>query len=322
MNDNMYTYAVARIRSKELTLISKSTIEQLMACKTYNDCFQLLVDRGWGKGDEKTAEQLLASEREKTWELMEELVEDISVFNVFLYENDFHNLKASTKQVYTNTELPDVFITHGTISPDIIYKAVKEHDFTLLPAYMQKCVDEAYDVLMHTGDSQLSDTIIDKATLDTIYAKGKASKNELLELYSELKVASANIKIALRSFKTGKSEEFMERAFSPCDTLDAKRLLSCALEGEEEILSYLLTTVYADAVSAIKQSPSAFERWCDDLIIKHIRPQKHNPFTLSPLAAFILARENEIKCVRILISGKLNDLPDSSIRERLREMYV
>jgi V/A-type H+-transporting ATPase subunit C len=43
---------------------------------------------------------------------------------------------------------------------------------------------------------------------------------------------------------------------------------------------------------------------------------------VSPLAAYILARENEIKTVRILLSGKLNDLPENSIRERLRDMYV
>ncbi|MEG1145790.1 MAG: V-type ATPase subunit, partial [Clostridium sp.] len=67
---------------------------------------------------------------------------------------------------------------------------------------------------------------------------------------------------------------------------------------------------------------SSFERWCDNLIMNRIKPQKYNSFTVSPLAAYILARENEIKCVRILLSGKLNNLPDNSLRERLREMYV
>ena len=90
----------------------------------------------------------------------------------------------------------------------------------------------------------------------------------------------------------------------------------------EAIYQYLSLTVYSDAVSALKESPSAFERWSDNLIIKHISPQKYNPFTISPLAAYILARENEIKTVRILLSGKRNDISDDSIRERLREMYV
>ena len=37
--------------------------------------------------------------------------------------------------------------------------------------------------------------------------------------------------------------------------------------------------------------------------------------------AYALARENEIKTVRIILSGKLNGLSDDSIRERVREMY-
>ena len=41
-----------------------------------------------------------------------------------------------------------------------------------------------------------------------------------------------------------------------------------------------------------------------------------------PLAAYILARENEIKSVRIILSGKINNLSDDSLRERVREMYV
>ena len=322
MAENQYIYAVARIRSKELTLLSKPFFDQLLACKNYEDCLRLLVDKGWGKSADENAEQLLAIEREKTWELIRELVKDMSVFNTFLSGNDFHNLKAAIKQVYINQEVPNIYISHGILSSEIIYKSVKEHDFTILPEHMRKCAEEAYQVQLHTGDSQLCDVIIDKATLETLYKIGKASGNELLAEYAELKVASSDINIAIRSYKTGKGKEFLVRALADCKSLNINKLIDAALDGEEAIHSYLATTIYSDAVEAIKKSSSAFERWCDNLIIKHIRPQKYNSFTISPLAAYILARENEIKSVRILLSGKLNDLPEDSIRERLREMYV
>ena len=41
-----------------------------------------------------------------------------------------------------------------------------------------------------------------------------------------------------------------------------------------------------------------------------------------PLVAYALARENEIKTVRIILSGKRTGMPEASIRERVREMYV
>ena len=75
-------------------------------------------------------------------------------------------------------------------------------------------------------------------------------------------------------------------------------------------------------MGALRQSPSAFERWCDNLMIQRIKPQQFEPFGIGPLAAYILGRENEIKSVRIILLGKLNGLPEEAIRERVREMYV
>ncbi|HKL79791.1 MAG TPA: V-type ATPase subunit, partial [Mobilitalea sp.] len=291
-------------------------------CKNEKECLRLLTDKGWGKPENASSEQLLTTEREKTWELMRELVEDMSVFHTFLYGNDFHNLKAAIKQVYTNVERTDIYIPNSTITPETFYQAVKEHDFMLIPENMRESAEEAYQVQMHTGDSQLCDVILDKAALETIYIKGKESGNELLVEYAELKVASSDINIAIRSIRTGKDRIFLERALAKCESLNMQELIDSAMQGEDKVHEYLSTTVYADAVPALKSSFSAFERWCDNRIINLIRPQKHNPFTVSPLAAYILARENEIKTVRILLSGKRNDISDASIRERLREMYV
>jgi V/A-type H+-transporting ATPase subunit C len=322
MADNQYLYAVARIRTKEGSLLNKSDLDQLMNCKNEAACLRLLADKGWGRTGDENAEQILSVERDKTWSLIAELVEDMSVFNTFLYGNDFHNLKAAIKQVYTNTKDEGIYINQGTISPELIIQAVKEHNFNLLAEHMRSCAEEAYQIQMHTGDSGLCDVIIDKAALETTLQKGKATGNELFAKYSELKVVVADINIAIRSCKTHKDRAFMERAIAECDTLNKSELIEAAMNGIEAIYGYLSNTMYDDAVAALKESSSSFERWSDNLIVRHIRPQLYNPFTISPLAAYIIARENEIKTVRIVLSGKRNDISDNSIRERLREMYV
>lgn len=322
MTDKLYLYAVARIRSKELALLSKADIEQLLSCKTESECLRLLADKGWGRDGANSSDEILTAEREKTWELLKELVDDISVFNTFLYGNDYHNLKAAIKQVYKGSSYPNIFLTNCTIDPELIINAVTEHDFSLLPEHMRDVAEEAYQIQLHTGDSQLCDIVLDKAALDSIYTSGKASGNELISQYVELTCAAANINIAIRSVKTGKDEAFLKRALVKCDSLDIEKLTQCALEGMEAIYNYLSSTIYYEGVATLKESSQAFERWCDNMIIDYIKPQKYNPFTLSPLAAYLLARENEIKTVRILLSGKRNDISDDIIRERLREMYV
>ena len=53
MADKQYVYAVARIRSKELSLLSGAFLEQLTAAKDYDECIQLLMEKGWGEDGRK-----------------------------------------------------------------------------------------------------------------------------------------------------------------------------------------------------------------------------------------------------------------------------
>ena len=53
-----------------------------------------------------------------------------------------------------------------------------------------------------------------------------------------------------------------------------------------------------------------------------IRPEKYETLTAGPLFAFGAARQQEIRTVRMILSGKRNGLEEQSIRERLRETYV
>ena len=43
---------------------------------------------------------------------------------------------------------------------------------------------------------------------------------------------------------------------------------------------------------------------------------------MGPLLGYLIARENEIKTVRIILTGKQNGFSDDAVRERIREMYV
>lgn len=322
MSENQYIYAVARIRAKELELLDGHFIERLAATGSYEDALRLIRERGWGSTGDESLEGMLSAEREKTWRLMRELVDDMSIFDTLLCENDFHNLKAVIKQAYLGRELTDIFTGNGTVDLQAIRKAVSERDFSLLPEHMSLCAKESYEVLFHTGNSQLSDAIADRACLDAIYAKGMASANEALMDYAELKVALSDMLIAARCQETGRDGEFLERALAVCKTLDIKRLIEAALAGKDALCSYIETTSYKGAAGALKVSLTSFEAWSDSLIINHMKRQKYNPFTAAPIIAYALARENEIKTVGIVLHGKLHNLPDEDIKERTRATYV
>ena len=168
----------------------------------------------------------------------------------------------------------------------------------------------------------MADIIVDRACLDAIEAAGKASPDKVIRDYAKSQVAVTNIKIAVRSAKTKKSLDFLHKALAPCASFDVRTLAQAAFQGVDALLDYLSSSGYAEAAEALKKSPSAFERWCDNRVIETIKPQKYEVCTVGPLVAYVLARQNEIKTARIVITGKANGLSDEAIRERTREMYV
>ena len=323
MNELEYTYAVARIRALEASLLTDSVIDQLLACKDEAQCLGLLNEKGWGNAEtENDVEAILNCEEEKTWQVIQEVSPDLTVFDVMSYPKLYHNLKASIKEVCTEVTNEKIFYYDCEIPGKEMLSIVENKAFERLPGNMEAAAKEAYETLLQTRDGQLCDVIIDRAALEAITQAGHDAKDEIIRVYAESTVALANIKIAVRCQKTGKSLEFMKRAMAPCESINVEQLAKAALSGADALREYLKETVYADGVEALEESPSAFERWCDNRMIEAIKPQKYNAFSAGPLVAYLLARQNEIKTVRMILTGKQNGFPDEMIRERIREMYV
>ncbi len=312
-----YAYAVARIRALEINLITNADIDRLMSCSDIESSLRLLSEKGW---DTENYELMFSNEREKTWATVSELI-DNSLLSIFSFEKDFHNLKAAIKSLVTN-DVPDgIFYTDASFDKDTLLNIVKEKDFEKLPKYMQAPAREAYETLMHTGNGQLCDMILDKATLLAIKESAENSKEDILKDYAKSYIETANIKIAVRSAKTGKSEDFISNALAPFGSVNINDLSRAAAQGEEQLSAYLSENGFSKATQMLEKSVNAFECWCDNNIIDAIRPQKYNPFSAGPVIAYYLARENEIKTVKIILTCKQNGFSDESIRERIRKMY-
>jgi len=53
-----------------------------------------------------------------------------------------------------------------------------------------------------------------------------------------------------------------------------------------------------------------------------IKNAKRINFGPEPIIAYIIAKETEIKIIRIILAGKLNKVDSNIIRERLRDIYA
>lgn len=323
MQNTDYAFSVASIRVKESLLFGPTEMEQLMAVSSYSAALSFLAEHGWDiPASRPETNQILRKELLRTWDFLCEIAPDISVLYPLILRKDYHNLKAGIKSSLSGYPVDEYFLLPSTLPHDLLVDAVTRREFDILPQPFASVGEEAYDVLVRTGDGQLADIIIDRAALTDILARSKATQNKLIIDLAELFCAAANIKTAIRAARTDRNEEFLDRAISACGTLDRSELISEASRGISPLMSYLSATVYASGTALISESPSAFEKWCDDEGIALLDRTRYEFFGPEPLIAYYFSKEAEIKNVRILLAAKENNLPVNEIRSRLRRLYV
>ncbi len=324
IKDTNYVYAVANVRVKEMSLLTRPDVDAMLAAPTLEDAVRLLGDKGWRGVDRLPPDQfevILTDELQGAWEYIRSLAPDPEVFDLLLYPNDFHNLKACIKGAYVNAEVENLFLRPSVLNPEELARCIREGERDKLPDLVRRPAKQAYEALSHTGDGQLCDVILDRACLDAIQAAAGQSKSKWMAELGHTMVDAANIKTAVRACRTGKGLEFLEKAIAPCNGFIREELIKAALQGEQALREYLSHTAYAPGAELLADSLSPFEKWCDDLVLNRMKPTKLTAFGEGPLAAYLMAKQAEIKTVRIVLLGKQGNVPHDAIRERVRELY-
>ncbi len=325
MSDTIY--AVTRVHNQEHNMLDHGDIERLIAAKTAGEALRLLREKGWGAQELPEGDQnaLIAYERARAWALVEELTKDLKPFNLFRIHADYHNLKAAIKfenARHAAGNAPRYMLPGGTIPPEVLSKAAREHDFSALPPEMSDVARKAYEAFMHAGNGQILDFIVDAGALNAIDRAGKTSPSQLMRLYARVTVDAAIVRIALRAVRVGLSRDALEIAIPSAGSLDRKAIIAAALSGAEAVFQVLEMTEYEGAATEGRRSTAALERWFDDYLMARFRPQRHVYDGLDPIAAYLIAREREIDVVRLILAAKANHIEGDRVAERLRALYV
>ena len=145
---------------------------------------------------------------------------------------------------------------------------------------------------------------------------------EFMQKYAELTTVAADIKTAYRCSIMKKQYPFIEKALCGTKELEREALARASTEGVESVFSALENSGYSDAAAMLKESPAKFEKWCDDIIVELAETSRMQAFGVEPLAAYFIAKEAEIKDIRILTVCKESGTDNETITERMRKLYV
>lgn len=322
MANKDYLYAVAVVRANELALLSTQDLEQLISAPDYKKAVAILTDKGYDEPVGSDYSAMLDSELEKTWELLRENAPEADGLNTFVVKNDFQNLKACLKAEITGVMAQEYFVKPCVIEHNFLLECVSERKFSLLPEFISEAAQKAFDMITKTGNGQMCDVIIDSATLKAMQYFARLSENELLIEYADTFCLAADIKTAVRCARTDKGEGFIEAALVANPYIDKTALVEAAVEGEQAVLELLSENGLKDYREALEKGASAFEKYCDDKLLAIVKKAKYTAMGVGPLAAYYIARETEIKSLRIILSAKISGASADTVRERMRELYV
>ena len=307
MSSTKYANAVGAVKAMENLLLTRSDIDQLINARTDSEFKSML--------ESKSGDSL-----KSVWEMLRSYAPDSMELEVLLYKNDFHNLKVALKSVIANRDPKNCFIYPSNLDTGVLLESVRNRDFESIPKYIRSTAEEVYLLLTDTLDGQLSDVVIDTACMKALQESAQKTGSNFMTEYAEIITVTADIKTAYRCSKMKKPVSFMEKALCGSRSLEKEFLVNAVISGS--LFEELEQTEYRELAELLKESPAKFEKKCDDMITELAETARMKSFGIDPLLAYYIAKETEIKNLRIISVCRESGADRQTVTERVRKLYV
>lgn len=319
--DTRYAYITGRVRALEARLLDKLKMERMIAATSAKASLSELEETDYGPyvsqlKNINNFEDLLHDELKRLYSFIDKGSLDKELTDLFRMHYDFHNLRVFLKNKFKEKplsleELP--FINLGTIEPLKIGEAKKF-------LQIQKQATIAFE---ENKNPQDIDLILDKEYYKRCLEKARESENEFVINLFCREIDLLNIKVFFRCRVLKKNKDFFSKALIVRGILTKKLFLEFYEKEEGAFLRKLSFTPYAKAVMGYeKEGLGGLELSCDNFFLECLKKTKLITAGLEVLIAYLIAKENEIKLLRSILTGKINEIPAQMIRERMRDTFI
>jgi V/A-type H+/Na+-transporting ATPase subunit C len=329
MDNTIFAQSIARIRFLETKLIEKSKLEGLVEAKDFEDALKMLQDSRYSEYVE------MASYEEGLKIALEDLYKDMykttpvkEVLDILAIRYDAHNIKSLIKGKFLDKDMTSILINAGTIPEDKLSIMIKEENFRDVPKTLRASIEKSLEDYKNAQDPQNIDITIDKGIYAYALEIAKESKIGYLEEIVKLMIDIVNLKSFVRIKLQDKEKDFLQRVFIHGGHIDIDKFVNNFNDSLESFANKIMHTDHFKWVGEgisdyIKNGDlGGIERNGDNFILNYLKKAKLVSFGPEPIVAYVIARENEIKALRIILTGKKNEVQPDIIRERLRDVYV
>lgn len=333
MDVMQFTQAIPRVRVLETRLLDKAKIERMVDSKSAEEVIRILQETEYANvmSDVKRSEDyefMLSSELKRVYEEMYDMSPSKSLIDIMTIKYDYHNVKVILKGMFLEKDFSNMLIPVGKTDVNRMKVSIDTNSLSDFEPIMRKAIEETIEDFNAKKDPQRIDIILDKYMFEEMKEIAKSLDDSFIEKYVKALIDLTNVKSLLRIKKQNKGREFLLSVVIDGGAIDNETLVSLLNDSAENIPSKLSHTNYEyvlrDGVEEYLKTGSAglLEKLIDNYIMDMMKDAKMIPFGGEPLLAYIYAKETEIKVIRIIMVGKLNNITGEVIRERLRDIYV
>lgn len=324
MSEQIYPYEVSKIRNKELNLLTKHELENMASEGNIEKIKSILIDKGYNFeiiDRIEEFEKVLKNETEKLYKLIKELIPDTDFANIFLCKNDYHNAKLILKSKIVGKDYTNKLLDTGTISIYELEKGINSENYNAFTVYMSdglKMINKVEDI---NKNSYIIDCILDAKSFEEMKQIAINTKCEFIVKYIEKLINLTNIKTFFRvARKFNRDKKIFDVAYIEGGNISKSIFIESLSQDIQN--SKLRYEGYQEIYDEAFYNPETFDKFCDNYIMKYMKESKLKALTIEPIVSYIYAKETEIKNIRIILTGKLNNINSKIIKERLRESYV
>jgi len=308
-------------------MLSNEKIDRMLDAPDFDDAAKALIDCGYADMSGMNASQIENVLQERRADIYYEVSHyeyAWDLLDLFRIKYDYHNVKTLVKSMGSSADASYMLSGSGRIGIKEISEAFSTGDRRDLPPLLAEAMSEAVGVLSRTGNPQLMDIEVDKFYFRELMSIAEKTKDSYIVGYVRLLIDSANLRIAVRSVRTGRDADFLLVALIPGGAANIDEIAAQAADGSltpfAGAVPDLAVRLGADAMKGGSQT--MFELACDNAVMQYIAGTSYVSFGPAPVIAYLAELEWEITAVRMILTGKLTGISPDVIRERLRECHV
>ncbi|MDX9916717.1 MAG: V-type ATP synthase subunit C [Gudongella sp.] len=328
-----FIQGVTRIRVLENKLLNKAAIEKMVDAKDLEEVFRTLGDTEYANAVTAVAgpeeyEGVLQNELERIYKLVREISPEQSVVDLMALKYDYHNIKVMIKESIMEKDFSRLYSKVGTIDFQKLKTQFTSGEYRDMDPVFKEVVLAVLKDYEEKKDPQRIDILTDRFYFEHLLRLAEESGIELFKEHVKDLIDFINVSSAIRLKKQEKDLKFFEEVILENGNIDKEAVLSTVGETVESMINRFRNSRISKELSKGLEDYlesgrlSSFEKHMDNYLMRLNKSSKSVTFGPEPLFSYLVAKEMEIKILRIIMVSKQNNIPPDAIRERLRDLYV